>query len=139
LTTDIQLTKNSSDLVDNINKILKTLNFQQLSQLILKYNTDLHNLKNNYEGNELTDQLKQAGFENDADIVLAKETSYRIINGQIQLNELNYSYAEFYSDPDILHKRFEREKINFLKELLKNRVSFNVSTDGVYDTKGIID
>lgn len=139
LETDIQLTKNSSDLVANINKILKTLNFQQLSQLILKYNTDLHNLKNNYEGEELTTQLTQAGFENNADIVLAKEASYRIINGQIQLNELNYSYAEFYSDPNILQKRFEREKINFLKELLKNRVSFNVSTDGVYDTKGIID
>ena len=70
---------------------------------------DLINLVNYYN--------KQHG----ANIVFYKDLHYRkIVGGNLSINELLYEFANNLYTPEKLHSRLEKEKVNFVNNLLDN-------------------
>jgi hypothetical protein len=57
------------------------------------------------------------------------DTHYRIINGNLQINELLNHYATHAYNEEELHERLYNEKIKFIESLIKNRVHFNMAVN----------
>ena len=78
-------------------------------------------LKTHKEGDFTTKALE-------AGVTIYKDVHYRQIVGKnLSINELLYEYANNLYTPENLHTRLESEKINFVNDILSNRLSFEVS------------
>lgn len=123
-----------------LNTYLKGITHRDLQGYINAYNTQLDEAIRNYESlvaAEISKEeyLKNLGFKDSEPITLALQTSYRITkSGNIQLNELNYAYANHISGGSLLAARMSQAKIEYVEELLKNNVSFTYN-----DKKGGIE
>lgn len=63
-----------------------------------------------------------------AGVSVYKDVHYRqIIGKNLSINELLYEYATNLYTPENLHNRLEYEKVNFINDLLSNRLSFEIS------------
>lgn len=63
-----------------------------------------------------------------AGVTIYKDVHYRqIIGKNLSVNELLFEYAENLYTPENLHRRLESEKVNFINDLLANRLSFEIS------------
>ena len=87
---------------------------------------------NTHTASELQDKINEYNNKNKTNLVFYKDTHYREItlNGKkrLSINELLVEYStNLYKDK--LHARLQQEKINFLKDLLSNRVTFPVQRD----------
>lgn len=87
---------------------------------------------NNHSATDLQNKIKEYNTKNNTNLVFYKNTHFREIelNGKkcLSINELLIEYT-FNLYGDKLHSRLEQEKINFLNDLLSNRVSFPVQRD----------
>ena len=69
-----------------------------------------------------------------AGVTIYKDVHYRQIVGKnLSINELLIEYANNLYTPENLHSRLEREKINFINDLLSNRLSFEVTLNSSGD------
>lgn len=87
---------------------------------------------NTHTASDLQDKINEYNSENKTNLVFYKDTHYREItlNGKkrLSINELLVEYAtNLYKNK--LHARLQQEKVNFLKDLLSNRVTFPVQRD----------
>lgn len=64
----------------------------------------------------------------EAGVTIYKDVHYRQIVGKnLSINELLYEYATNLYTSENLHNRLEFEKVNFINDILSNRLSFEVS------------
>lgn len=87
---------------------------------------------NTHSAIELQDKINEYNTKNNTNLVFYKDTHFREIelNGKkhLSINELLIEYTfDLYEDK--LHSRLEKEKLNFLNDLLSNRVSFPIQRD----------
>ena len=62
------------------------------------------------------------------EVTIYKDVHYRqIIGKNLSVNELLFEYANNLYTPENLHRRLEDEKVNFINDLLSNRLSFEIS------------
>lgn len=87
---------------------------------------------NTHSATDLQNKINDYNTKNNTNLVFYKDTHFREIklNGKkrLSINELLVEYT-FNLYGDKLHSRLEKEKINFLNDLLSNRVSFPVQRD----------
>lgn len=87
---------------------------------------------NNHSASDLWDKINTYNSVNNTNLVFYKDTHFREIklNGKkrLSINELLIEYA-FNLYGQKLHSRLQKEKINFLNDLLSNRVTFPVQRD----------
>lgn len=104
-------------------------------EYIINGNLDLDLVQywfNNHSAKELQNRINTYNEKNNTNLVFYKDTHFREINlngkKRLSINELLVEYAtNLYGEK--LHSRLEQEKINFLNDLLSNRVSFPVQRD----------
>lgn len=104
-------------------------------EYIINGNLDLDSVQdwfNNHSAKELQNRINTYNEKNNTNLVFYKDTHFREINlngkKRLSINELLVEYAtNLYGEK--LHSRLEQEKINFLNDLLSNRVSFPVQRD----------
>ena len=93
---------------------------------------DVQDWFNNHSAKELQDRINEYNARNNTNLVFYKDTHYREIElnkkKRLSVNELLVEYA-FNLYGDKLHSRLEQEKINFLNDLLSNRVTFPIQRD----------
>lgn len=84
----------------------------------------------NHSVDDLLNLVKNYNTVHNTNLVIYKDTHYREVklNGGVHptINELLFDYANNLYTPENLHRRLQKEKINFLNDLLSNRVSFKV-------------
>lgn len=87
---------------------------------------------NSHSATDLQNKINDYNTKNNTNLVFYKDTHFREIklNGKkcLSINELLVEYT-FNLYGDKLHSRLEQEKVNFLNDLLSNRVSFPVQRD----------
>lgn len=62
-------------------------------------------------------------------LTIYQDVHYRKINKGLSINELLWEYSQNLYTPEVLHHRLEREKINFINELLGLRFKIQVDID----------
>ena len=105
------------------------------SEYVIDGELDLDSVQNwfnNHSATDLQNKINEYNTKNNTNLVFYKDTHFREIklNGKkrLSINELLIEYT-FNLYGDKLHSRLEQEKINFLNDLLSNRVSFPVQRD----------
>ena len=105
------------------------------SEYVIDGELDLDSVQNwfnNHSATDLQNRINEYNIKNNTNLVFYKDTHFREIklNGKkcLSINELLIEYT-FNLYGDKLHSRLEQEKINFLNDLLSNRVSFPVQRD----------
>ena len=98
-----------------------------------KLDTDsVQDWMNNHSAKDLQDRINEYNVRNNTNLVFYKDTHYREIklNGKkrLSINELLIEYA-FNLYGNKLHSRLQHEKLQFLQDLLSNRVTFPIQRD----------
>ena len=72
---------------------------------------------------QLIQLVKQHNAATNDSLVLYKDLHYRqVFGGKLALNELLFEFAKNLYTPERLHNRLEREKVNYVKDLLSKRI-----------------
>ena len=95
----------------------------------------VQNWMRTHKEKDIIDLVNSYNKENGTNIVFYKDVHYRQIVGKnLSINELLYEFANNLYTPEKLHIRLEKEKVNFINDLLSNRLSLSVSIkDGELD------
>lgn len=72
---------------------------------------------------QLIQLVKQHNAATNDSLVLYKDLHYRqVFGGKLALNELLFEFAKNLYTPERLHNRLEKEKVNYIKDLLSKRI-----------------